>query len=122
MNKKVLALAALAEAGTGVIVLTFPQIAVRLLFAAEIGGAGVVISRFATIILGVSCWPGNSALQQLNGMLTYGTLATLYFVYIGIRGKRLGCYCGRQLWLMRSSSFFSSGRDSEKKRHRRHKY
>ena len=49
MNKKVLAFAALAEAGTGVIVLACPPIVVRLLFAAEISGAGVLMSRFAGI-------------------------------------------------------------------------
>jgi hypothetical protein len=93
MKNKVLALAALAEAGTGVIVLAVPQIAVRLLFGAEIGGAGIIMSRLAGIALiglGVACWPGNSALQQLYGMLTYSTLAMLYLICIGIRGAPEG--------------------------------
>jgi len=91
--KKILMLAALAEAGTGVILLAYPPIVVRLLFAAEIGGAGVIMSRIASIALiglGVACWPGNSAVQQLYGMLTYGTLAMLYLIRIGIRGAAEG--------------------------------
>ena len=39
MKKKVLALAATAEAGFGVILLAYPPIVVRLLFAAEITAA-----------------------------------------------------------------------------------
>ena len=90
---KVLALAAVAEAGTGVILLAYPPIVVRLLFGAEISGAGVLMSRLAGICLiglGVSCWPGNSAFQPLDGMLTYSTLAMLYLIVIGVRGEGVG--------------------------------
>src|SRR5271166_182622 len=91
--KKVLALAALAEAGTGVILLAWPPIVVRLLFGAEISGAGELMSRIAGIALiglGVSCRPGNSAFQSLSGMLTYSALAMLYLSYIGVRGEAVG--------------------------------
>ncbi len=91
--KKVLMLAALAEAGTGVILLAYPPIVVRVLFAAEITGVGLIMSRLAGIALiglGVACWPGNSAVQQLKGMLTYSTLAMLYLIYIGVRGEGVG--------------------------------
>ena len=93
MNNKVLTLAAAAEAGTGLLLLAWPPLVVRLLFSAEISGAGVIMSRIAGIALiglGVSCWPGDSALQPLNGMLTYSTLAMLYLTYIGIRGGMVG--------------------------------
>lgn len=86
-------LAAVAEAGTGVILLVYPAIVVRLLFGAEISGAGVVMSRIAGICLiglGVSCWPGNSAFQSLCGMLTYSTLAMLYLIVIGVRSEWVG--------------------------------
>ena len=69
MKNKVLALAATAEAGTGVLLLAWPPIVVRLLFGAEISGVGVIMSRIAGIALiglGVSCWPGNSAFQPLT--------------------------------------------------------
>ncbi len=68
-----LVIASLGEAATGVIVLAYPPIVARVLFAAEISGAGVMMSRIAgsaLIGLGVACWPGSLALQQLNGMLT----------------------------------------------------
>jgi hypothetical protein len=42
--KNLLAIAALGEAGTGFVLLVYPSIVVRLLFAAEIVGAGVVMS------------------------------------------------------------------------------
>jgi hypothetical protein len=93
MRKNVLALAAAAEAGTGVILLAWPPVVVRLLFGAEISGAGVIMSRLAGIALiglGVSCWPGNSVHQPLNGMLTYSALAMLYLSYIGVRGEAVG--------------------------------
>ncbi len=91
--KKVLALAAAAEAGTGVILLAYPSFVVRLLFAAEISGAGVAMSHLAgigLIGLGVSCWPGNSAVQPLSGMLTYSTLAMLYLISVAVRGEGIG--------------------------------
>ena len=85
--------AALAEAGTGVILLAYPPIVVRLLFDAEIVGAGVIMSRLAGIALiglGMACWPTGSARPSLYGMLTYGILAALYLVYVGVRGEAVG--------------------------------
>jgi hypothetical protein len=75
------------------LLLAWPPIVVRLLFGAEISGVGVVVSRFGGVCLvglGVACWPGNSALQPVNGMLTYSTLAMLYLTYIGVRGDMVG--------------------------------
>jgi len=69
MKNTILALSAAAEAGTGLLLLAWPPIVVRLLFGAEISGAGFIMSRIAGIALiglGVSCWPGNSAVQALN--------------------------------------------------------
>jgi hypothetical protein len=91
--KRILMFAALAEAGTGVILLAYPPIVVRLLFDAEIAGAGVIMSRIAGIALiglGVACWPTGSVRSSLFGMLTYGILATLYLVYVGVRGEAVG--------------------------------
>ena len=97
MKNKVLALAAAAEGSLGVILLVWPPIVVRLLFGAEISGVGVVVSRFGGICLvglGVACWPGNSAVPPLDGMLTYSTLALLYLASIGVRGE----FAGLLLW------------------------
>jgi hypothetical protein len=79
MNRP-LVIASLGEAGTGVILLSYPPIVVRLLFGAKIGGAGIIMSRIAGIALiglGVACWPGNPR-QPTYGMLTYSLVAMLY--------------------------------------------
>jgi hypothetical protein len=86
----ILMLAALAEAGTGVILLAYPPIVVRLLFAAEIVGAGAIMSRLAGIALiglGAACWPGRGA---FHGMVTYSVLAMLYLISVGVRGDGVG--------------------------------
>lgn len=78
-----------AETATGVILLAHPPVVVRLLFAAEIAGAGAIMSRLAGIALiglGVACWPGT----PLIGMLTYGALAALYLACLGIAGGSAG--------------------------------
>jgi hypothetical protein len=87
--KKLLTLAAIGEAATGLALLIVPSLVVRLLFDAEIVGVGVVMSRLvgiALIGLGVACWPG----PPLIGMLTYSVLAMLYLSYIGVRGEWIG--------------------------------
>jgi hypothetical protein len=88
-----LAFAAVSEAATGLALLAYPSIVVRLLLGAEIIGVADVISRFAGVALiglGVACWPNGSARQALHGMLTYGTLAALYLAYIGVSGQAGG--------------------------------
>lgn len=90
MKKYVLALAALAEAGTGMILLAHPPGVVRLLFGLEIDGAGILMSRIAGIALiglGVSCWPADGVAHALYGLLTYSTLVMLYLGAIGIGGR-----------------------------------
>jgi hypothetical protein len=89
----ILMLAALAEAGTGVILLAYPPIVVRLLFNAEIMGAGVMMSRLAGIVLiglGVACWPGTGTRRAFQGMVAYSALAMLYLIYIGVHGEPAG--------------------------------
>jgi hypothetical protein len=85
-----LAVTAAGEAAMGLALLAHPPIVIRLLFGAEITGAGILMSRVAgigLIGLGVACWPNGSARQPLHGMLTYGALAALYLAYIGISGQ-----------------------------------
>jgi len=71
-----------------------PAIVIRLLFGAEITGAGVVMSRIAGIALfalGAACWPGRDAGDRaLWGMLSYSLLATLYLGYLGTVGEFVG--------------------------------
>jgi hypothetical protein len=94
--KKVLALAAVGEGATGLMLIVYPPIVVRLLCGAEVSGFGVIVSRFfgiSLIALSVACWPAEGSAQPLYGMLTYSALATLYMFAIGIGG-----YVGILLW------------------------
>src|SRR5512139_1394096 len=95
--KRMLVLAAAGEAAFGLVLLAYPPIVVRLLFAAEIAGTGIVMSRvagIALIALGVACWPGSatgsSPSRALQAMLCYSLLATLYLAYLGVGGERVG--------------------------------
>jgi ABC-type Fe3+-siderophore transport system permease subunit len=87
--KKLLALAAASEAATGLLLMLVPAIVVRLLFGAEIAGAGILMNRMlgiALVALGIACWPRNIAHGALFGMLAYSTLAMFYLAYVGIGG------------------------------------
>ena len=95
--RQLLALAAAGEAATGLVVLAYPPIVVRLLFGAEIAGTGIVMSRvagIALIALGLACWPasatGSSPSRALQAMLCYSLFATLYLACLGIGGERVG--------------------------------
>ncbi len=84
-----LAVVGAGETFTGLVLVIYPPPVVRVLFGAEISGAGVVMSRIAgiaLIALGVACWPG----PPLVGMLIYSALATAYLAYVGIAGEWVG--------------------------------
>src|SRR5215469_9131428 len=94
--RTLLKIAAIAEAATGVALVAYPPIVVRLLFASDISGAFLIISRIAgisLIALGLSCWPGDSTVRAFYGMLTYNALATLYLTVVGLGGQ-----AGIMLW------------------------
>jgi hypothetical protein len=87
--KKLLTFAAVAEALTGLALLVFAPIVVRLMLGAEITGAGTVVGRLAgisLIALGIACWPGAIAQWAFYAMLTYSTLITLLMIYAGVIG------------------------------------
>ena len=91
--KKVLALAAVSEAATGMALLIVPSLAGQLLLGAELTGVAVTVARvtgIALIALGVACWPG----PPLVGMLTYSAVVTLYLAYVGFAGG----FTGILLW------------------------
>jgi len=89
--KRLLAMAALAEAAMGLALLGAPTIVVRLLLGPDdLAGVAVVIARvtgIALIGLGLSCWPGSSALA---GMLAYSGILTLYLALVGLGGASVG--------------------------------
>jgi hypothetical protein len=87
--KKVLALAAVAEAATGAALLVAPLFVVRLLLGAEPVGLAMPVARVAgvaVVALSFACWPG----PPLLGILIYSSLVTLYFLYLGIGGEWVG--------------------------------
>ncbi len=88
--KKVLTLAAVVEAATGLALIILPSLIGRLLFGTEFTGVANPAARvtgIALLDLGVGCWPGSTA---LCGMLTYSALATLYLLFLAIRGEWVG--------------------------------
>jgi len=88
--KKVLTLAAVVEAATGLALIIVPSLIGRLLFGTEFTGVANPAARvtgIALLALGVGCWPGSTA---FCGMLTYSALVTLYLLYLGIRGEWVG--------------------------------
>ena len=88
--KKVLTLAAVVEAATGLALIIVPSLIGRLLFGAEFTGVANPAARvtgIALLALGVGCWPGSTA---FCGMLTYSALVTLYLLYLPIRGEWVG--------------------------------
>ena len=73
MNKmnKLLAVAAAAEAATGLILMIDPPIVTRLLLGAEISGVAIVLGRLCGIGLlsfGLACWPGRNAAATSPGV------------------------------------------------------
>ena len=62
--KKLLALAAMAEAVTGLALVVAPSLVGRLLLGVEAIGIAIPVARVlgvALIALGVACWPGRTA-------------------------------------------------------------
>jgi hypothetical protein len=97
MKPLLLAVAAAGEAVTGLALLAYPSIVVRLFLGAEIAAAGTVVGRLAgiaLIALGIACWPGSGVSRALCGMLTYSALATAYLACLAVRGE----WTGPLLW------------------------
>jgi hypothetical protein len=91
--KKLLTLAAVAEATTGLALLVAPALVGRLLLGTELTGVSIPVARvtgIALIALGVACLPG----MALLGLLTYSAPVTAYLAYVGIRGE----WAGALLW------------------------
>jgi len=87
--KRVLVIAAVGEAATGLALLIVPSLVGQLLFGVELTGIALTVARvagIALIALGIACWPG----PPLVGMLTYSAAVTLYLAYVGFAGGLTG--------------------------------
>jgi hypothetical protein len=91
--KKVLVLAAVSEAATGLALLIVPSLVGQLLLGTGLTGVSILVARvagIALIALGIACLPG----LALVGMLTYSAIVTLYLAYVGVAGG----FNGIALW------------------------
>jgi hypothetical protein len=92
----VIAVAAFAEAATGVVLLVSPSVVTNLLFAADATGVASVLGRItgiALIALGTACWPypdATSVRAQYSGLLTYNALTALLLSATGFAGQATG--------------------------------
>jgi len=95
--KKLLGLAAVLEAATGLALIIHPPLVTQLLLGDGVSGAGEALGRvagFALLSLGLACWPGHESAgattPALRALFTYNLLATLFLAYLGIGGRSVG--------------------------------
>ena len=92
ISGKVLIVASVAEAATGLALLIVPSFVGQLLLGDGLNGVAIPIARvtgIALIALGAACWPG----PPLLGMLIYSAAVTAYLAYLGFAG-----FAGALLW------------------------
>jgi hypothetical protein len=97
--KKLLDVAAVIEATTGLALMIHPPLVTRLLLGEGVSGMGIALGRvagFALLALGLACWPAPKTTTvdspALRALLTYNFLATLYLGYLGIAGTSVGSF------------------------------
>ena len=91
-SAKILAFAALVEAGTGIALMLDPLLVVTLLLGTDLTGTGIMLGRcfgLALLALGLACWPGrknggSDFPPTLRAMLIYNLLIALYLSLIHI--------------------------------------
>jgi len=95
--KRLLGLAAVLEAATGLALIIDPPLLSHLLLGEGVSGAGIALGRvagFALLGLALACWPGLESAgvntPALRALLTYNLLVTLYLAYLGIGSRLLG--------------------------------
>jgi hypothetical protein len=89
--KKVLVVAVIAEAVTGLALMVMPSLLGRLLLGEELAGVAIPVARvagIALIALGLACWPG----PPLVGMLIYSAAVTVYLACLGFAGGFAGAF------------------------------
>jgi hypothetical protein len=89
--RKVLIIAAVGEAATGLALRVVPSLVGQLLLGERLTGVAIPVARvtgIALIGLGIAGWPG----PPLVGMLTYSTVVTLYLAYLGFAGGLTGVF------------------------------
>jgi hypothetical protein len=100
-KERLLVLAAILEAATGLALMIDPAVVARLLVGGDLTGAGTALGRvagFGLLSLGLACWPGSDVLRgpapAFRAMLTYNVLVAIYLLCLGISGEG----DGKLLW------------------------
>ena len=95
--KRLLAVAAVLEAVTGMALMIAPSVVSRLLLGADVSGVGAAVGRvagLAMLSLGLACWPFRDPASRhapaLLAMLTYNLLVACYLTFLGIGGQFVG--------------------------------
>jgi hypothetical protein len=94
MVKKLLVVAAAAEAATGLLLVAAPSLVARLLLNAELSGSALAFGRVAglgLLSLGAACWPSPAPARAASlAMLLYNSLSALYLAILGAGGEGAG--------------------------------
>ena len=94
----VIVVAALVEVLTGLTLMTFPGVFVRLVYGADATGVVITLGRmtgFGLLALGVACWPERGARVSspaVRGLLIYNALLTALFIYLAISRVPAGLF------------------------------
>jgi hypothetical protein len=95
-EQRIIAVACLAEALTGLGLIAAPWIVVGLLLGVEPEGTAMVLSRvagIALIALAIACWPEPAAkgsARPYTAMLVYNALVALVLTMVGINDETTG--------------------------------
>ncbi|HZY97404.1 MAG TPA: hypothetical protein VFE35_09895 [Candidatus Cybelea sp.] len=79
------AFAAVVEAVAGLVLIVDPSLVARLLLGADLSAAGEAVGRVAGFGL---CGLGLS--RSARGLFLYNMLASIFFLYLGVRGGLAG--------------------------------
>ena len=117
--KKLLNVAAIIEAATGIALMIHPPLVTRLLLGDGVSGVGMALGRvggFALLGLGLACLSGFESARAntpaLRALLTYNLLTMLYLAYLGIDGEWVGSLLWPAVALHAVLTFFSPARGS----------
>ncbi len=99
--RRILAFAAIVEAGTGLVLMIHPAIALAWLVGPNPPPEGMPLGRVfgvALLALGVACWPARQRVESgsttVLALLIYNVLVAPYLLYLGATGS----WTGLLLW------------------------
>ncbi len=92
---KLLIIAVLVEAVSGLVLVVLPGSASWLVFGAASDGAGRAMARLAgvaLVALAIACWPTEGARWPQRGLLAYNVFAAVLLLSIGSAGQTVGWF------------------------------